>query len=158
MTASAGLSLDELLRELPRGSRARRATALSASRGAPGSATESRQGTSSSPARRRTQTARAFVEDARKRGAVAVLTDHLAVVPSELPCIRVVDTRVSLALAAAAVYGHPAFSLEIVGITGTNGKTTTAHLVRAAVDHALGRAACGLIGTVGHRYGTIDLP
>ena len=43
----------------------------------------------------------------------------------------------------AAVYGHPTFALEVVGITGTNGKTTTAHLVRAAID------ACG--GRAGHR-------
>jgi UDP-N-acetylmuramoyl-L-alanyl-D-glutamate--2,6-diaminopimelate ligase len=63
------------------------------------------------------------------------------------------DPASALAYAASAVYGHPSFSLEVVGITGTNGKTTTAHLVRAAIDGALGRPACGVLGTVGHSYG-----
>ena len=44
--------------------------------------------------------------------------------------------------------------LDVIGITGTNGKTTTAHLVRAAIDGATGRPSCGLIGTVGHSFGT----
>ena len=57
------------------------------------------------------------------------------------------------AYAASAVYGHPSFSLEVVGITGTNGKTTTAHLVRAAIDGALGGRICGILGTVGHSFG-----
>jgi hypothetical protein len=54
--------------------------------------------------------------------------------------------------AASAVYGHPSFALDVVGITGTNGKTTTTHLVRAAVDGALGPRGCGVIGTVGHGF------
>jgi UDP-N-acetylmuramoyl-L-alanyl-D-glutamate--2,6-diaminopimelate ligase len=69
-----------------------------------------------------------------------------------LPVIFVDDARDGLAYAAAAVYGHPAFSLEIVGVTGTNGKTTTTHLVRAAVDGALGGPTCGVVGTVGHAF------
>ena len=63
------------------------------------------------------------------------------------------DVADGLAYAAAAVYGHPSFALEVVGITGTNGKTTTAHLVRAAIDGALGGPLCGIVGTVGHRFG-----
>jgi UDP-N-acetylmuramoyl-L-alanyl-D-glutamate--2,6-diaminopimelate ligase len=70
-----------------------------------------------------------------------------------VPLIEVDDVADGLAYAAASVYGHPAFGLEIVGITGTNGKTTTSYLVRAAIDAAEGRAACGIVGTVGHRYG-----
>jgi UDP-N-acetylmuramoyl-L-alanyl-D-glutamate--2,6-diaminopimelate ligase len=95
-----------------------------------------------------------FVEDARGRGAVAVLAERGAIDPAVagLPVLFVDSAADGLAFAAAAVYGHPAFSLEIVGITGTNGKTTTTHLVRAAIDGALGRAACGTIGTVGHRF------
>ena len=68
-----------------------------------------------------------------------------------MPLLLVDDVAVALAYAAAAVYGHPTFSLDVVGITGTNGKTTTAHLVRAAVDGALGGPSCGILGTVGHR-------
>src|SRR6202040_2807287 len=89
---------------------------------------------------------------ARGRGAVAVLCDAAAVVPGGMPVIRVADVPRAMAFAAAAGYGHPSFSLEVVGITGTNGKTTTAHLVRAAVDGALGAPRCGIIGTVGHVY------
>ena len=58
---------------------------------------------------------------------------------SRVPLLLVDDPAAALAYAASAVYGHPSFSLEVVGITGTNGKTTTAHLVRAAIDGALGR-------------------
>ena len=97
---------------------------------------------------------RTFLEAAKARGAAALLMDLASEIPEGLPCIRVADTRVALALAAAAVYGYPARGLDVIGITGTNGKTTTAHLVRAAIDGATGRPSCGLIGTVGHSFGT----
>ncbi len=96
----------------------------------------------------------AFVDAAMSRGAAALLTDLTGPCPPGVPCIRVADTRVGLALAAAAVYGHPAFSLEIVGVTGTNGKTTTTHLIKTAIDGALGRPSCGVVGTVGHAFGS----
>jgi UDP-N-acetylmuramoyl-L-alanyl-D-glutamate--2,6-diaminopimelate ligase len=93
-----------------------------------------------------------FVADARARGAVGLLAGREARVDGLLPTLFVDDIRDALAFAAAAAYGHPSFSLEVVGITGTNGKTTTTHLVRAAVDGAIGEARCGIIGTVGHRF------
>jgi UDP-N-acetylmuramoyl-L-alanyl-D-glutamate--2,6-diaminopimelate ligase len=94
------------------------------------------------------------VQQARARGAVAVLADSAVEVTPELPMIRVQNAAVALAYAAAAVYGHPTFSLDVIGITGTNGKTTTSQLLRTAIDHALGRTACAVIGTVGYRFGT----
>jgi UDP-N-acetylmuramoyl-L-alanyl-D-glutamate--2,6-diaminopimelate ligase len=95
-----------------------------------------------------------FVGDAKAKGAAAVLAGKGAVDPATcgLPVLFVPDVPDGLAYAAAAVYGHPAFSLEIVGVTGTNGKTTTTHLVRAAIDAALGRPSCGTVGTVGHAF------
>jgi UDP-N-acetylmuramoyl-L-alanyl-D-glutamate--2,6-diaminopimelate ligase len=75
-----------------------------------------------------------------------------------VPVVFVDDPAIALGYAASAVYGHPSFSLEVVGITGTNGKTTTAHLTRAAVDGALGAPFCGVLGTVGHRYGDWSAP
>jgi UDP-N-acetylmuramoyl-L-alanyl-D-glutamate--2,6-diaminopimelate ligase len=95
-----------------------------------------------------------FLADARANGAAAVLAAKGAVDPATagLPVLFVADVADGLAYSAAAVYGHPAFSLEIVGITGTNGKTTTTHLVRAAVDAALGRPSCGTVGTIGHIF------
>jgi UDP-N-acetylmuramoyl-L-alanyl-D-glutamate--2,6-diaminopimelate ligase len=97
----------------------------------------------------------AFALDAIGRGATALLvqrgTKGLPDVP--VPRVEVDDVAEALGWAAASVYGHPAFSLEIVGITGTNGKTTTTYLVKAAVDAAIGAPTCGIVGTTGHRFG-----
>ena len=157
MTDAPGLRLDELLRELPAGSRLSgdgsvrvRGVQQDSRNVLPGDLFVARRGTHADGA--------SFIEQARGRGAVAVLSELDASAPIGLPSIHVTDSRVGLALAAAAVYGHPAFGLDIVGITGTNGKTTTAHLVRAAIDGAEGRAACGLIGTVGHSFASMDVP
>ena len=96
---------------------------------------------------------RAFVPGAVARGASAVLAGHgVDVGAPGIPIVRVPNAADGLAYASAAVYGHPAFSLDVVGITGTNGKTTTTHLVRAAIDGALGLPFCGTIGTVGHTF------
>jgi UDP-N-acetylmuramoyl-L-alanyl-D-glutamate--2,6-diaminopimelate ligase len=97
-----------------------------------------------------------FVADAIERGAAAVLStaDARTATAGRVPFVEVDDVPRALAHAASAVYGHPSFTLDVVGITGTNGKTTTAHLVRAAVDGALGISACGVLGTVGHSYGS----
>ncbi len=95
----------------------------------------------------------AFVGAAVARGAVALLADRdAAIADAKVPVLRVDDVPTGLAYAAAAVYGHPAFSLDVIGITGTNGKTTTSHLVRAAIDGALGLPKCGIVGTIGHTY------
>jgi UDP-N-acetylmuramoyl-L-alanyl-D-glutamate--2,6-diaminopimelate ligase len=101
-----------------------------------------------------------FVADAVARGASAVMATRGALedLPGTVPSVEVDDATVGLAHAASAVYGHPSFSLDVVGITGTNGKTTTAHLVRAAIDGALGTPACGIIGTVGHSFGPWRIP
>jgi UDP-N-acetylmuramoyl-L-alanyl-D-glutamate--2,6-diaminopimelate ligase len=91
-----------------------------------------------------------FVADAVARGASAVMTnrDSVAAGHFAVPLLLVDDPAIALAFAASAVYGHPSLSLDVVGITGTNGKTTTAHLVRAAIDGVLQTPSCGLLGTV----------
>jgi UDP-N-acetylmuramoyl-L-alanyl-D-glutamate--2,6-diaminopimelate ligase len=101
-----------------------------------------------------------FVGDAVARGAAAVLAARGAVDPAGVgvPVLFVDEPGAAMAFAASAVYGHPSFSLEVVGITGTNGKTTTTHLVRAAVDGALGRPSCGVLGTVGSAFGDWRAP
>ena len=98
-----------------------------------------------------------YIDAAIARGAVAVLAARGTIDASALgvPALLVDDIADGLAFASAAVYGHPAFSLEIVGVTGTNGKTTATHLIRAAIDGALGKMLCGTIGTVGHRFGDL---
>jgi UDP-N-acetylmuramoyl-L-alanyl-D-glutamate--2,6-diaminopimelate ligase len=95
-----------------------------------------------------------FIDDAVARGASAVMAAIGAVDSATVgvPMLLVDEPARALAYAASAVYGHPSFWLDVVGITGTNGKTTTAHLVRAAVDGAIGWPSCGVLGTVGHSF------
>jgi UDP-N-acetylmuramoyl-L-alanyl-D-glutamate--2,6-diaminopimelate ligase len=96
---------------------------------------------------------RAFIAPALAKGAVAILAGQgMDLGAQPVPVLRVPDVAEGLAYAAAAVYGHPAFGLDVVGITGTNGKTTTTHLVRAAIDGALGLPLTGIVGTVGHTF------
>jgi UDP-N-acetylmuramoyl-L-alanyl-D-glutamate--2,6-diaminopimelate ligase len=90
-----------------------------------------------------------FVETARRKGAVAVCSEEP---PSgEGAWVRVADAREALATLAAAMLGDPARALELVGVTGTNGKTTTAYLVDSAL-RAAGETV-GLLGTVQYRVG-----
>jgi len=73
------------------------------------------------------------------------------VVTADLPQLVVPDTRAALSTLAAAVHGHPSRLLKVVGITGTNGKTTVAHLL-ASIVSAAGDIP-GVVGTVGARIG-----
>src|ERR671924_1603128 len=74
-----------------------------------------------------------FVNDATKRGANAIISERPR--PADIPLeskvawLKVANARVALAKAAAIVHGHPSRRIKLAGITGTNGKTTTAHLV-----------------------------
>jgi UDP-N-acetylmuramoyl-L-alanyl-D-glutamate--2,6-diaminopimelate ligase len=96
-----------------------------------------------------------FVRDAVARGAAAVLANaDVAGEALEVPFVLVEDPQLAFGYVASAVYGHPSFSLEVVGVTGTNGKTTVTHLARAAIDGALGAPSCGVLGTIGTQYGS----
>lgn len=66
------------------------------------------------------------------------------------------DTRAALAQASANFFDHPTKSLKIIGITGTKGKTSTAHLVKAMIESA--GFKCGIIGTVGAYYDNVEIP
>jgi UDP-N-acetylmuramoyl-L-alanyl-D-glutamate--2,6-diaminopimelate ligase len=90
-----------------------------------------------------------FVDSALKKGAVAVASESEA--RPGTPWLQVPDAREALAVLAAALQGEPARSLELVGITGTNGKTTTAYLTDAAL-RAAGHKV-GLLGTIQYRIG-----
>ena len=100
-----------------------------------------------------------YVQNARERGARAVLAARGTLTSKDvgLPVVSVPEVMEGLALAASAVYGHPSFGLEVVGVTGTNGKTTTTHLLRSAIDAACGAPRCGLIGTVAHAFGDMRI-
>ncbi len=90
-----------------------------------------------------------FVRDAEERGAVALLVESPA--STTLPQILTGDSRAALAVIAAEYYDHPSLQLGVIGITGTDGKTTTAYLV----DHILRSvgATTGMVGTVAIRIG-----
>lgn len=94
-----------------------------------------------------------FADQAARAGALAVLTDPAGrdLVTADLPVLVVDDPRLVLAEVAAAVHGQPARSMRMFGITGTNGKTSTAFLLEAALA-ALGERV-GNVGTVGFRVG-----
>src|ERR1700759_2531206 len=85
-----------------------------------------------------------YAPDAIARGAVALVVERA--LNLGVPEIQVPSVRAAMAPAAAAFYGDPTARLETVGVTGTNGKTTTAFLVQALLE-ADGRQA-GLLGTV----------
>src|SRR4051812_9089424 len=91
-----------------------------------------------------------FLADALTAGAVAVLTDPdsvgSAVAAGTAAVVEVPDPRAVTGPAAAWVYGDPSHDLVVIGVTGTNGKTTTAHLVEAGL-RAAGRRT-GLVGTI----------
>ena len=93
-----------------------------------------------------------FAADAVSRGAAALVVDHLLDV--DIPQVQVDDVRRAMSRAAARFYGDPSKRLAVVGVTGTNGKTTTAYLVRALLE-AGGRQS-GLLGTVKSIVGGVE--
>lgn len=91
-----------------------------------------------------------YVKDAVQRGAVAVVTEHNAVIPAGTSVVRVENSRRALSALSAAFYGNPSHQLFVIGITGTNGKTTTAYLIEAILTAA--GYAVGVIGTINYRF------
>jgi len=86
-----------------------------------------------------------FVPDAIKAGAVAVIVEKDMEVPVGVVKIVVPDSRLALALVAGEFYQHPSQAFKLIGITGTNGKTTTAHIVESILSQ---KYRTGLIGTL----------
>jgi UDP-N-acetylmuramoyl-L-alanyl-D-glutamate--2,6-diaminopimelate ligase len=93
------------------------------------------------------------LDEAIAKGASAVVVDEAWLRDHPAPAVptaAVPDTRQALALLAARFHGHPSRDLTVIGVTGTNGKTTTTHLIEAILQGA-GRTT-GLIGTLGSRF------
>jgi UDP-N-acetylmuramoyl-L-alanyl-D-glutamate--2,6-diaminopimelate ligase len=92
----------------------------------------------------------AFVRDAVARGAIAIASEEAAppALPASVAWIQVREARKALAITAANFFGHPANALQLVAVTGTNGKTTTASLVDAIIKAS--GAKTGLFGTIAY--------
>lgn len=90
-----------------------------------------------------------FIPHALANGAAAVVSEHpVAGGPIGAAMVIVPDSRKALPVLAAQFHGHPTKKLTLIGITGTNGKTTTSHLVRRVLMEAGNRT--GLCGTISH--------
>ncbi len=108
----------------------------------------------------------AFIEEAIARGAAAVVAQRLPAASQRgsgadqptrpCPCVVVRDTREALVAIAARFYGHPSRKLRLIGVTGTNGKTTTTYLLKAILEASGFRA--GLLGTIVYHIGGRVVP
>ena len=93
----------------------------------------------------------AFAGQAVAAGAAAVVAQVPPPQPAPVAWVVVRDARAALAALAGAFFGHPSREMRVVGVTGTNGKTTSSYLLSAIFEAAGVR--CGLMGTVAYRLG-----
>ncbi len=98
----------------------------------------------------------AYLEQAVRAGAAALVVEDDCNLPPGVPAATVRDARLAMSLMAAAFYGHPTAGIPLIGITGTNGKTTTTYLVEALLKKAGIPAA--VLGTIEYRLGGTVLP
>ncbi|MFN7251890.1 MAG: UDP-N-acetylmuramoyl-L-alanyl-D-glutamate--2,6-diaminopimelate ligase [Anaerobacillus sp.] len=96
-----------------------------------------------------------YIEDAIKSGAIAVVGQK-DVRGLSVPYFQVSDTRLAIGLLAANLYEYPSTKHTIIAITGTNGKTTTAYLIRHILEYA--GESCSLFGTVEHAINGKKIP
>lgn len=94
-----------------------------------------------------------FAEEAVRAGAAALVVERD--VGLDVPTVQVPDARYAMAVMACHYYGYPSSDLKLIGLTGTNGKTTTAHMIEAVLAHAGYRT--GLMGNIGTRIGQVTL-
>ncbi|MYK87721.1 MAG: UDP-N-acetylmuramoyl-L-alanyl-D-glutamate--2,6-diaminopimelate ligase, partial [Acidobacteria bacterium] len=95
-----------------------------------------------------------FVDDAVERGAALVVAEVEPPAAAPLPWVRVPDARAALSALAAAFHGDPSRDLQVVGVTGTNGKTTTTWLLESIFAHA--GMVTGRISSISNRIGGDD--
>lgn len=96
-----------------------------------------------------------YIAKAAEMGAAAVLCEEKP--EQDIPYVRVCDSRLALALASCAFFGHPAEQMRMIGVTGTSGKTSVTTLLKGVLEKTRG-AKVGLIGTIGIQIGEEFLP
>src|SRR5688572_10961411 len=97
-----------------------------------------------------------FVDAAIDRGATAVICEHNGILAQRATKIKVADVREALARVAASYYGGPSSKLKVIGVTGTNGKTTVSFMVKSILEAA--GIKTGLMGTVHYEIGDRVIP
>ena len=97
-----------------------------------------------------------YVEASLNQGARVIVTEEELTPPPGVTVVRVPKARLALAHLSAAFYDHPSRELTLVGITGTNGKTSTTYLLEAILNAAGHRV--GVVGTVNYRVGEATWP
>lgn len=97
-----------------------------------------------------------YIADAAARGAAGFVIEKDLELPSGVSYAKVGSSRLALASIAANLYGHPSRLLTMIGVTGTNGKTTTTHLIEAVLR--AGGKTTGLIGTIWNKIDDKKLP
>ncbi len=96
-----------------------------------------------------------FAPEAITKGAAAVLVEKIVDVPAGVVVIQTSNTRKALAVLARNYYGKPDRALRVIGVTGTNGKTTTTHLIKAILEEAGKKTA--ILGTLYAKIGQIEM-
>ena len=91
-----------------------------------------------------------FIPDAIQRGARVIITESSPTNSSQVTFLRVPDSRKALARLALNFYENPSTHFQLIGVTGTNGKTTTTFLIESILEKAGGRV--GIVGTLGYRW------
>ena len=97
-----------------------------------------------------------FIPDAIQRGAAAVVVSRPVEPPPKIPQLVVDDARRALAAISARFYEHPSLQLRVIGVTGTNGKTTLTYLLESILNEAGRRPA--VLGTINYRFGGKTFP
>ena len=97
-----------------------------------------------------------FARSAYDKGSRAFVCSKDVDLPDDAIIIRTENTRSALAKMSCSFFGNPSKDIKVIGITGTKGKTTVAHIVKFALEEA--GIMCGIIGTVGAFYGNTVLP
>lgn len=91
-----------------------------------------------------------YISDAIAQGAVAVVSDGPNMEAHPVPWIQIADGRAAVAQLASIFYDEPSKQMTVIGITGTNGKTTSSYLVEYFLRQL--QISCGVIGTISYRY------
>jgi len=95
-----------------------------------------------------------YIDNAIENGAVALLVNR-PVEKENMTIVQVENTRIAMPVIAANFYGNPSERLKLIGITGTNGKTTTTYLIKSILNEA--RKKTGLIGTISIDLGNVKI-